>query len=69
MPGTNESTLYVSLLKTLNSKSICFEATPVALKASNFAKEGKEHPIPGTHCQFCNVSRICGLGLEKRGNF
>ena len=41
----------------------------VAIKASNFAKEGKVHPIPGTHCQFCNVSRICGLGLEKRGNF
>ena len=41
----------------------------VALKASNFAKEGNVHPTPGTHCEFCSVRRICGLGLEKRGDF
>jgi len=41
----------------------------VALKASNFAKEGYVHPTPGYHCEFCSVRRICGLGLEKRGEF
>ena len=41
----------------------------VAAKASNFSEEGRVHPIPGEHCEYCSVRRICGLGLEKRGDF
>lgn len=41
----------------------------VTLKASNFATKGFVHPIPGPHCEFCSVRRICGLGFEKRGMF
>ena len=41
----------------------------VALKTSNFAKNGKVHPTPGKHCEYCSVRRICGVGLEKRGDF
>ena len=41
----------------------------VALKASNFAKNGNVHPTPGKHCEYCSVRRICGVGLEKRGDF
>ena len=41
----------------------------VALKASNFAKNGNVHPTPGVYCEYCSVRRICGVGLEKRGDF
>ena len=41
----------------------------VALKTSNFAKNGNVHPTPGKHCEYCSVRRICGVGLEKRGDF
>ena len=41
----------------------------VAFKASNFSREGRVHPIPGDHCEYCSVRRICRLGLEKRGDY